>query len=64
MADLHELLATAVQDGAVPGAVGLVSSNGRPEVEAVGDAERDSIFRVASLTKPITAAAALQPRSP
>ncbi len=63
MADLSDLLGKHVRNGAVPGAVGLVVREGRAEVAAVGSASvggapmaRDSIFRIASLTKPITAA--------
>ena len=66
MADLRQLLETCVDDGAVPGAVALIATGASVEVEAVGSADtegtpmaRDSIFRVASITKPITAAAAM-----
>jgi len=66
MSHLRGLL-NYVDDGTVPGAVALVSSGGRVDVEAVGSADaagaapmaRDSIFRIASITKPITAAAAM-----
>ncbi|MFF3561037.1 serine hydrolase domain-containing protein [Streptomyces sp. NPDC002574] len=67
MTDLHDILKAYVDDGTVPGAVGLVARGGRTEVAAVGTAgiagtapapmARDSIFRIASLSKPITAAA-------
>jgi CubicO group peptidase (beta-lactamase class C family) len=67
MSELHEILANHAASGAVPGAVALVASDGRVEVEAVGLADveahtpmmRDSIFRIASITKPITAAAVM-----
>ncbi|MFC9326021.1 serine hydrolase domain-containing protein [Kitasatospora sp. NPDC057015] len=67
MTKLHDILARYVGAGALPGAVGLVADGGRIEVAAVGSAEvdgstamaRDSIFRVASLTKPVTAAAVM-----
>jgi CubicO group peptidase (beta-lactamase class C family) len=67
MTKLGEILATHAASGAVPGAVALVASEGRVEVEAVGFAEleahtpmtRESIFRIASITKPITAAAVM-----
>jgi CubicO group peptidase (beta-lactamase class C family) len=62
--DLHGMLETYVGDGTLPGAVGLVASGDRTEVAVVGSAAvggapmaRDSIFRFASITKPITAAA-------
>ncbi len=63
MADLSDILDRHVRDGALPGAVALVVRGGRAEVAAVGSASvggapmaRDSIFRIASITKPITAA--------
>ncbi|MFJ5307380.1 serine hydrolase domain-containing protein [Streptomyces sp. NPDC088350] len=67
MSELRETLIRYVQDGTVPGAVGLVARGDGVEVVAVGsvDAEgsapmaRDSIFRIASITKPVTAAAVL-----
>jgi CubicO group peptidase (beta-lactamase class C family) len=59
MSHLRELLKAYVDDGTVLGAVGLVHQDGHVDVQAAGDAARDSIFRVASLTKPITAAAAM-----
>jgi CubicO group peptidase (beta-lactamase class C family) len=62
MTDLHGLLEKYVSNGALPGAVGLVAGPDRTEVAAVGSASlggvpmaRDSIFRIASVTKPITA---------
>jgi CubicO group peptidase (beta-lactamase class C family) len=67
VADLHDMLETHVSNGSVPGAVGLVARGGdRIEVAAVGSVDvdgrsmaRDSIFRIASITKPITAAAVM-----
>ena len=67
MNKLHEILAKHVASGAVPGAVALVARAGSVEVEAVGLADleartpmmRESIFRIASITKPITAAATM-----
>jgi CubicO group peptidase (beta-lactamase class C family) len=67
MSNLRDVLQTHVSNGPVPGAVGLVARGGEVEVQAVGSADvdgtapmaRDSIFRVASITKPITAAAAM-----
>lgn len=64
---MREILQSYVDSGAIPGAVGLVARGDEVEVEAVGwvDAEhsapmaRDSIFRIASITKPIAAAAVL-----
>ncbi|MCX4830589.1 beta-lactamase family protein [Streptomyces sp. NBC_00006] len=62
---LTEVLAPHVSKGPVPGAVGLVARGDRVEVAAVGHTDteggtpmaRDSIFRIASITKPIVAAA-------
>jgi CubicO group peptidase (beta-lactamase class C family) len=66
MADLHDALKAYVENGSVPGAVGLVARGDRMEVAAVGSMAvggapmaRDSIFRFASITKPITAAAVM-----
>ncbi|MFJ2646657.1 serine hydrolase domain-containing protein [Streptomyces sp. NPDC087420] len=67
MTTLHDLLLARVDDGTVPGAVGLVARDGEVEVAVAGavDTEgtsamaRDSIFRIASLTKPVTAAAVM-----
>ena len=64
---LHATLRRHVEAGTVPGAVGLVARGGDVEVVAVGHTDvegsaplaRDSIFRIASVTKPVTAAAVL-----
>lgn len=67
MAKLRELLETHVGRGPLPGAVALVARGDTVEVEADGflDLERsapmtrETIFRVASIVKPITAAAVM-----
>ncbi|WP_328903981.1 beta-lactamase family protein [Streptomyces sp. NBC_00441] len=67
MSTLREVIEKHVHDGPVPGAVGLVARGGRVEVAVVGSAgtddgapmARDSVFRIASLTKPVAAAAAM-----
>jgi CubicO group peptidase (beta-lactamase class C family) len=66
MADLHGTLQRFVDDGTLPGAVGVVARGDRTEVAAVGSMAvdgapmaDDSIFRLASITKPITAAAVM-----
>ncbi len=63
---LHEVAAGHVGAERVPGLVALVASGEQVQVDALGElavggrpAQRDSLFRIASTTKPITAAAAL-----
>ena len=67
MSKLSDILQTYAGNGSVPGAVGLIARGDRVEVQAAGWSDvdgtspmaRDSIFRVASITKPITAAAVM-----
>ncbi|MFE3255295.1 serine hydrolase domain-containing protein [Nocardia sp. NPDC059091] len=67
MSTLREVLQAHVEDGGVPGAVGLIARGDRVETAAVGLAHAggtvpmaaDSLFRWASITKPLTAAAVL-----
>src|SRR5262249_62072507 len=66
MPGLHDVLRSHVAAGTVPGAVGLVARGDQVEVQAVGSAAvgggpmaADSIFRLASITKPVTAAAVM-----
>jgi CubicO group peptidase (beta-lactamase class C family) len=64
---LRENLRRHVDDGTLPGAVAIVDRAGRPEVVTVGSVDvegsrpmaEDTLFRLASITKPITAAAVL-----
>lgn len=63
---LSEALQPHVDSGALPGVVGLVASGEDERVVALGHRAfdgpamtRDSIFRIASITKPITAAATM-----
>jgi CubicO group peptidase (beta-lactamase class C family) len=64
---MHDVMAGHVEGGVVPGVVTLVSRRGEVHVEAIGTKafggsdpiRRDTIFRVASVTKPIVAAAAM-----
>ncbi|HEY6296196.1 MAG TPA: serine hydrolase domain-containing protein [Streptosporangiaceae bacterium] len=56
---VQDVLARHVSSGAVPGAVGLLARGGASHVFAVGDVGRDTIFRIASMTKPVTAVAAM-----
>ncbi|MFF7973331.1 serine hydrolase [Streptomyces sp. NPDC007905] len=67
MTALHEILRRYVDDGSVPGAVAVVARGDEAEMVTVGHTDaggsapmaRDSIFRIASITKPVTAAAVL-----
>ena len=67
VARLHTALARHVSEGHVPGLVALLYQRGREHVETIGtmgfDAgtsiARDTIFRLASTTKPITAVGAM-----
>ncbi|MET9533712.1 serine hydrolase domain-containing protein [Streptomyces sp. NPDC006649] len=67
MTNLQALLTTYVDAGTVPGAVALVARGDGVEVGTAGFSDtggtspmaRDSIFRIASITKPVTAAAVM-----
>lgn len=67
LARLRETLSRHVADGDVPGLVTLMSRRGETQVETIGmqaaggsaPMKRDTIFRISSMTKPITAAAAM-----
>jgi CubicO group peptidase (beta-lactamase class C family) len=64
---MHDVMARHVESGSVPGLVTLISRRGDVHVDAIGmkanggddRMERDTIFRIASMTKPIVAAAAM-----
>jgi CubicO group peptidase (beta-lactamase class C family) len=56
---LHARMAEYVELGEIPGAVTLLCRRGELHVDAVGAVQRDAIFRITSMTKPITAAAAM-----
>jgi CubicO group peptidase (beta-lactamase class C family) len=67
LARLHESMKGHVASGRMPGLVTLVSRRGETHVDAIGTMEkggsapmrRDTIFRVASMSKPVTALAAM-----
>jgi len=67
LAQLHDALADHVESRKLPGLVSLVARGdevhvdaiGRPAVGATRTMARDSVFRIASLTKPIAALGAL-----
>ena len=63
---LHGVMAGDVERGDLPGLVLLVSRHGQLHVDAIGrlafdgsPMKRDTIFRITSMTKPVTAAAAM-----
>jgi CubicO group peptidase (beta-lactamase class C family) len=67
LAQMHEVMAGYVERGEVPGLVTLIFRRGEMHVEAIGKTSiggrdpvrRDTIFRIASMTKPVAAAAAM-----
>ena len=64
---MHDVMAGYVESGIVPGLVALLSRRGDTHVDVIGtkafDSDEpmrhDTIFRIASVTKPITATAAM-----
>jgi CubicO group peptidase (beta-lactamase class C family) len=64
---MHDVMAVYVERGEVPGIVTLVSRRSEVHADAIGmkavggndPMRRDTIFRIASMSKPITAAAAM-----
>src|SRR5436190_10956828 len=64
---MHDVMAGNVERGELPGMVTLVSRRGEVHVDAIGmkavgggdPMRRDTIFRIASMTKPITAVATM-----
>src|ERR1700720_2262757 len=67
VARLHDVMAGYVERGEVPGLVTLVSRRGETHIEALGmkalggsdPVQRDTIFRISSMTKPVTASPAM-----
>jgi CubicO group peptidase (beta-lactamase class C family) len=67
LARMHDVMAGYVERGVAPGLLTLVSRRGETHVDAIGTkavggggrVERDTIFRISSMTKPVTAVAAL-----
>ena len=63
---MHDVMTGHVESGDMPGLVTLVSHRGEIHVDAIGrlafdglPMARDTIFRITSMTKPVTAAAAM-----
>ena len=67
LARMHDVIAGYVERGEVPGVVTLVSRRGESHVDAIGTmafggsepVRPETIFRLSSMTKPVTAVAAL-----
>src|SRR5579864_8965476 len=67
LARMHDVMAGYVERGEVPGLVTLVSRRGEVHVDVIGrmavedsaPMRRDTIFRISSMTKPITAVATM-----
>lgn len=64
---MHDVMASYVESGEVPGLITLVSRHNEVHIDVIGKQalganepiQRDTIFRISSMTKPITAAAAM-----
>lgn len=64
---MHDVMAGYVERGEIPGLVTLVARRGEGHIDAIGTTgiggaepmRRDTIFRISSMTKPVTAAAAM-----
>ena len=63
---MHNVMASHVERGEVPGLVTLVSRRGEIRVDSIGrlafdgpPMARDTVFRITSMTKPVTAVAAM-----
>ena len=63
---MHDVMTGHVDDGSMPGLVSLVSRRGEVFVDTIGriaidgaPMARDTIFRITSMTKPVTAVAAM-----
>ena len=67
LARMHDVMTAHVEHGGIPGLITLVSRRGETVVNCIGvktrgerePIEREAIFRISSLTKPITAAATM-----
>ncbi len=67
LARMHDIMAGHVERGLAPGVVTLIARRGETHVDVIGNKalgssdpmRRDTLFRITSMTKPITAAAAM-----
>jgi CubicO group peptidase (beta-lactamase class C family) len=67
LARLHDAMVSHVERGAMPGLIALLARGGHAHVDVIGTGSfgdsrpmpRDAVFRIASLTKPIAAVAAV-----
>lgn len=65
LAHMHEIMAGYLERGALPGLVTLLARRGEEVVDAIGarardgaPMQRDTLFRISSMTKPVTAVGA------
>jgi methyl acetate hydrolase len=58
--DLHNILRTAVEQKRIPGVVAMVATSGGIVYEGAFGFNKDTIFAIASMTKPITSVAVMQ----
>jgi CubicO group peptidase (beta-lactamase class C family) len=67
LARMHDIMAGHVERGLAPGLITLIARRGEIHVDVIGNTalgksekmRRDTLFRITSMTKPITAAAAM-----
>ena len=67
LAQLHDILARHAEDGNPAGLVAVVSRRGEAHIDVIGSTavdggapmQRDAIFRISSMTKPVTAVATM-----
>ncbi len=59
LARVGDVLARHTERGEIPGAVALIARGGETHVAMAGEFRRDTIFRISSMTKPVTAVAAM-----
>src|SRR5258708_31307710 len=65
LTQMHDIMARHVENGSMPGLVALVGRHGEVQVDAIGNLaiggapiQRATIFRIASMTKPVASPAA------
>jgi CubicO group peptidase (beta-lactamase class C family) len=58
LSHLHDTLSGHVEDGSVPALVSVIGRKGETHIDAIG-APADTIFRISSMTKPVTGVATM-----